>query len=151
VRGANQCLGYVGRDDLYAATLDDDGWFDTGDLARDDGRGGIRITGRVKDLVIHQAVNVPVAEVEGVLARHPNVGEVAIIGVPDDRGIDELVCAVVAPAGPSPGLEALRSHLADAGVAQLYWPERLEVVDALPKTITGKVRKTELRERFGGG
>jgi cyclohexanecarboxylate-CoA ligase len=151
VRGANQCLGYFGRDDLYAATLDDDGWFDTGDLARDDGRGGIRITGRVKDLVIHQAVNVPVGEVEGVLARHPNVGEVAVIGVPDARGIDELVCAVVVPAGSPPGLEALRSHLADVGVAKLYWPERLEIVDALPKTITGKVRKAELRELFGGG
>ncbi len=151
VRGANQCLGYLGREDLYAATLDDDGWFDTGDLARDDGRGGIRITGRVKDLVIHEAVNIPVAEVEGVLARHPNVGEVAVIGVPDARGIDELVCAVVAPSGPSPGLEALRSHLAEAGVAQLYWPERLEIVDELPKTVTGKVRKTELRELFGGG
>jgi cyclohexanecarboxylate-CoA ligase len=85
VRGANQCLGYFGRPDLYAESLDADGWFDTGDLARDDGRGGIRITGRVKDLVIHQAVNVPVAEVEGVLARHPAVAEVAIIGVPDDR------------------------------------------------------------------
>jgi cyclohexanecarboxylate-CoA ligase len=151
VRGANQCLGYFGRDDLYAEALDDDGWFDTGDLARDDGRGGIRITGRVKDVVIHQAVNVPVAEVEGVLARHPNVGEVAVIGVADDRGIDELVCAVIAPAGAVPALEELRSHLAEAGVAELYWPERLEVVDALPKTITGKVRKTELRERFGGG
>jgi cyclohexanecarboxylate-CoA ligase len=148
VRGANQCLGYFGRAELYAESLDAEGWFDTGDLARDDGRGGIRITGRVKDLVIHQAVNVPVAEVEGVLARHPAVREVAVIGVPDDRGIDELVCAVIAPADAAPGLAALREHLAEAGVAQLYWPERLEVVDTLPKTITGKVRKSELRERF---
>jgi cyclohexanecarboxylate-CoA ligase len=168
VRGANQCLGYFGHPELYAQMLDEDGWFDTGDLARDDGRGGIRITGRVKDLVIHQAVNVPVAEVEGVLARHPSVAEVAVIGVPDDRGIDELVCAVIAPAGlppaglppapavaahtvAAPTLAALRQHLADAGVAELYWPERLEIVDTLPKTITGKVRKTELRDRFGTG
>jgi cyclohexanecarboxylate-CoA ligase len=149
VRGANQCLGYFGRDDLYASALDPDGWFDTGDLVRDDGRGGIRITGRIKDLVIHRATNVPVTDVEGVLARHPNVGEVAIIGVPCDGGIDELVCAVVAPEGSAPGLAALRAHLASAGVAELYWPERLEVVDTLPKTITGKVRKAELRERFG--
>ena len=149
VRGANQCLGYFGRDDLYAAALDPDGWFDTGDLVRDDGRGGIRVTGRIKDLVIHRATNVPVTEVEGVLARHPNVGEVAIIGVRYNAGIDELVCAVVAPKGSAPGLAALRDHLAGAGVAELYWPERLEVVDTLPKTITGKVRKAELRERFG--
>jgi cyclohexanecarboxylate-CoA ligase len=149
VRGANQCLGYFGRDDLYAASLDTGGWFDTGDLVRDDGRGGIRITGRIKDLVIHRATNVPVTDVEGVLARHPNVGEVAIIGIPHNGGIDELVCAVVAPQGAPPGLAALRDHLADAGVAELYWPERLELVDTLPKTITGKVRKAELRERFG--
>jgi cyclohexanecarboxylate-CoA ligase len=150
VRGANQCLGYFGGDDLYAASLDDEGWFDTGDLARDDGRGGIRITGRVKDVVIHNAVNVPVAEVEGVLARHPAVREVAVIGVPDDRGVDELVCAVIAPANSAvPDLAALHEHLAAAGVAELFWPERLEVVGTLPKTITGKVRKTELRDRFG--
>lgn len=151
VRGANQCLGYFGHPELYAESVDKDGWFDTGDLARDDGRGGIRITGRVKDLVIHQAVNVPVAEVEGVLARHPSVAEVAVIGVSDDRGIDELVCAVIAPTGSPPTLAALRQHLADAGVAELYWPERLETVGTLPKTITGKVRKTELRQRFGTG
>ena len=149
VRGANQCLGYFARDDLYAASLDAEGWFDTGDLARDDGRGGIRITGRVKDVVIHNAYNVPVAEVEGVLARHPAVREVAVIGVPDDRGVDELVCAVIVPAGAPPDLAALHEHLAAAGVAELYWPERLEVAGTLPKTITGKVRKTELRERFG--
>jgi cyclohexanecarboxylate-CoA ligase len=149
VRGANQCLGYFGRDELYAAALDEDGWFDTGDLARDDGRGGIRISGRVKDVVIHEGVNVPVAEVERILARHPSVREVVLIGVPD-RGIDELVCAVITPVGDPPGLGSLRAHLETAGVAQLFWPERLEVVDALPKTITGKVRKTELRERFSG-
>lgn len=149
VRGANQCLGYFGHADLYAESVDEDGWFDTGDLARDDGRGGIRITGRVKDIVIHQGINVPIAEVEGVLLRHPGVAEAAVIGVPDDRGIDELVCAVIGPAGPPPTLAALRQHLADAGVAELFWPERMEIVDALPKTITGKVRKTELRERLG--
>jgi cyclohexanecarboxylate-CoA ligase len=158
VRGANQCLGYYGRDDLYAAALDDDGWFDTGDLARDDGRGGIRITGRVKDIVIREALNVPVNEIEAILARHPRVGEIAIIGLPD-RGVDELVCAVVvpepAPGEPPapqdpPGLEELRAHLAAEGVARWFWPERLEIVDELPKTITGKIRKAELRQRFGG-
>lgn len=151
VRGANQCLGYFGHQEAYAELLDADGWFDTGDLARDDGRGGIRITGRVKDMVIHHAVNVPVTQLEGVLARHPDVGSVAIIGVPDDAGIDELVCAVVVPAGSPPDLAALREHLAQAGVSQLFWPERLELVDALPRTITGKVRKPDLRERFGAG
>jgi len=148
VRGACQCLGYFKREADYAAYLDEDGWFDTGDLARDDGRGGMRISGRVKDIVINGGFNVPVAEVEGVLATHPQVKEVAVIGVPD-RGIDELVCAVVVPAGSPPGLDQLRDHMAAAGVTQQYWPERLQLTEALPRTITGKVRKVELRQRFG--
>jgi cyclohexanecarboxylate-CoA ligase len=148
VRGACQCLGYYKREADYAAYLDSDGWFDTGDLARDDGRGGMRISGRVKDIVINRGFNVPVAEVEGLLVTHPKVKEVAVIAVPD-RDIDELVCAVVVPAGPPPTLQDLRDHMAGAGVTSQYWPERIELVDALPRTITGKVRKVDLRKRFG--
>lgn len=149
VRGAGQCLGYFRRPAMYAATLDQDGWFDTGDLARDDGRGGIRITGRVKDIVSNKGFNVPVGEIEAILARHPQVREVAIVGLPDESA-DETVCAVVVPAGQPPELGALRAHMADAGFSEWFWPRRVELVDALPKTITGKVRKVELRERFGG-
>jgi cyclohexanecarboxylate-CoA ligase len=149
VRGACQCLGYYRRDEDYAAALDEDGWFDTGDLARDDGRGGMRISGRVKDIVINRGFNVPVAEVEGILVRSPKVREVAVIGIPD-RDIDELVCAVVVPAGEAPDLADLCQYMADAGVSEQFWPGRVEVVDALPRTVTGKVRKVELRRRFGG-
>jgi cyclohexanecarboxylate-CoA ligase len=149
VRGACQCLGYFKREADYAAHLDADGWFDTGDLARDDGRGGMRISGRVKDIVINRGFNVPVAEVEGMLARHPLVREIAVIGLPD-RDADELVCAVVVADGQAPTLEQLRAHLEGAGVTEQYWPTRVEVVEVLPRTITGKVRKVELRQRFGG-
>jgi cyclohexanecarboxylate-CoA ligase len=149
VRGAGQCLGYFKREHLYAACLDADGWFDTGDLARDDGRGGIRITGRVKDIVAYKGFNVPVGEIEGILARHPQVREVAVIGLPDESA-DEVVCAVVVPAGRPPELAALREHMAAEGVSEWFWPRRVEAVDALPRTITGKVRKVELRQRFGG-
>jgi cyclohexanecarboxylate-CoA ligase len=149
VRGACQCLGYFKREADYAAQLDDDGWFDTGDLARDDGRGGMRISGRVKDIVINRGFNVPVGEVENILVRHARVSQVAVIGLPD-RDIDELVCAVVVPDGAPPTLDELRTHLGAAGMTDQYWPARVEVVDALPRTITGKVRKVELRQRFGG-
>jgi len=149
VRGACQCLGYFKREADYAAFIDADGWFDTGDLARDDGRGGMRISGRVKDIVINRGFNVPVAEVEGILIRHPQVKEIAVIGVPD-RDIDELVCAVVVPAGQPPALADLCGFMASAGVSEQFWPDRIEIVDALPRTITGKVRKVELRQRFGG-
>lgn len=148
VRGPSQCLGYYKRDEVYAEALDADGWFDTGDLARPDGRGGFRITGRVKDIVTHHGVNVPVGEVENALLRHPHVKDVAVIGVPDEA--DEIITAVVVADGQPPTLDALRDQLAAEGFSESYWPGRVEVVGALPMTNTGKVRKVDLRQRFGG-
>jgi cyclohexanecarboxylate-CoA ligase len=147
VRGPAQCLGYYGRDDLYAKELDD-GWFNTGDLARDDGRGGVRIAGRAKDIIIHASFNVPVADIEALLDRHPRVADVALIGIPD-AAVGERVCAVVVPAGEPPTLDELRDRLREAGVTGVFWPERLELLDALPRTAIGKVRKVELRKRYG--
>jgi cyclohexanecarboxylate-CoA ligase len=147
VRGAAQCLGYLHRDELYAAQLDRDGWFDTGDLARDDGRGGIRIAGRVKEIVIAHGFNIPVSEVEAALGAHPRVREVAVIGIPD-ADAEEAVCAVVTADGEPPTLEELQGHLRGQGMMEWFWPVRLEVVDSLPKTASGKVRKVELAERL---
>jgi cyclohexanecarboxylate-CoA ligase len=146
VRGPTQCLGYHRREELYAAHLDDDGWFDTGDLARPDGRGGIRIAGRAKDVILREAFIVPVTDIEDIIGRHPDVREATVIGLPADEGEDETICAVVA-GGPIT-LDEVRRGLRDAGMTELYWPERLEVVDRLPTTPTGKVRKVELAERF---
>lgn len=147
VRGPAQCLGYHRREHLYAAQLHD-GWFDTGDLARDDGRGGIRITGRAKDSILRKGWIVPVTELEALIDRHPKVREATVIGVPEGQGEDETICAVVAPAHSPLTLEELRGHLRAAGMTTTYWPERLELVDALPRTVTGKVRKVELKERL---
>ena len=149
VRGPAQCLGYYKNEQAYAADLDEDGWFNTGDLARDDGRGGIRITGRTKDIIMHTSFNVPVSDVENVLIAHPKVAEIALIGIPDEAVV-ERVCAVVVPAGDPPELPELIDFLRAAGVGELYLPELLELVDTLPRTATGKVRKVELRERFAG-
>ncbi|MDN3356279.1 AMP-binding protein [Actinomadura sp. DC4] len=146
VRGPAQCLGYYRRDHLYAAALDD-GWFDTGDLARPDGRDGIRITGRAGDSILRKGWIVPVAELEDLLDRHPHVREATVIGVPEGQGEDETICAVIA-AATTLTLEDLRDHLRAAGMTTTYWPERLELLDTLPRTVTGKVRKTELRQRL---
>lgn len=150
VRGPTQCLGYYARDDLYAAELDEDGWFNTGDLARPDGRGGIRITGRAKDMILRNANIAPVTDLESIIGRHPEVHDVAVIGLRDEKE-DETICAVVAPARPeSPvSLEELQRSLDEAGMTKAYWPQRLELLDDLPKTATGKTRKAELRERYG--
>lgn len=149
VRGASQCAGYFRRPEVYAAALDDEGWFDTGDLARSDGHGGIRIAGRLKDLVMRGGENIPVLEVEAALYRHPRVREVAIVGYPDER-LGERACAFVAAEGEPPDLPELQRHLDAAGMARQFWPERLEIVDELPKTPSGKVQKFHLRERLAG-
>jgi cyclohexanecarboxylate-CoA ligase len=149
VRGPAQCLGYYRNEEAYAADLDEDGWFHTGDLARDDGRGGIRIAGRTKDIIMHTSFNVPVLDVENVMLTHPAIAEVALIGLPDESVV-ERVCAVVVPAADGLDLPGLLAFLRGEGVGELYLPERLELVDAMPRTATGKIRKVELRERYSG-
>lgn len=151
VRGPTQCLGYYRRDELYAGCLDEEGWFNTGDLVRPDGRGGIRVTGRAKDVILHHASIVPVTAMEASLERHPAVRQVSVIGLPAGRGEDETICAVVVPDGAVPTLGDLHEELRAAGMSQRYWPERLEIVDSLPMTATGKVRKVELQQRFTVG
>jgi cyclohexanecarboxylate-CoA ligase len=148
VRGPAQCLGYYKQDDIYAAELDADGWFNTGDLVRDDGRGGIRMIGRAKDIIIYKSGNVPVAEIEAVLGKHPKVADVALIGIPDPA-TDERICAVVtAAAGSPPTLAELRDFLRDAGIGEWYWPTQIEVLDNMPRTPMGKIRKADLRRRY---
>jgi cyclohexanecarboxylate-CoA ligase len=146
VRAASQHLAYIGRDDLYNASFHD-GWFDTGDLARMDEHGYIRITGRSKDIIIRGGENIPVAEVEALLYTHPKVREIAVVAVPDDR-LGERACAVVVPAGSEPTLAELTDHLAAQGMAKQFWPERLELRSSLPKTASGKIQKVALREEL---
>lgn len=150
VRGASQCLGYLGRREVYEACLDEDGWFDTSDLARDDGRGGIRIVGRSVDQITRgSGQKVSTLEVESVLTRHPAVKEVALVGYPDPRiPGGELVCAVIVPEGEPPTLETLHGHLADERMAKVLWPDRVQFVWELPKNSLGKVLRHPLRDRL---
>ncbi len=150
VRGASQCLGYLGRREVYEACLDEDGWFDTSDLARDDGRGGIRIVGRSVDQITRgSGQKVSTLEVEAVLTRHPAVKEVALVGCPDPRiPGGELVCAVVVPEGEPPTLATLHGHLAQERMAEVLWPDRVQFVWELPKNSLGKVLRHPLRERL---
>ncbi|GAA3378735.1 hypothetical protein GCM10020367_59450 [Streptomyces sannanensis] len=150
VRGASQCLGYLGQRDVYLACLDEDGWFDTGDLAREDGRGGIRITGRRADQINRSSgQKISTLEVESVLTRHPGIKDVALVGYPDPAVVGaELVCAVVVPEGEPITLEALHAHLAEERMAQVLWPDRVQFVWELPKNSLGKVLRHPLRERL---
>jgi cyclohexanecarboxylate-CoA ligase len=147
VRGASQALSYYKRDDVFAAELTADGWFDTGDVARDDGRGGIRILGRAKDAIMRDGIVVPMTELEAIIARHPKVHEAALVG-PTGQVSDAIFAVVVPSDGEGPTLEEIRRHLKEADQSERFWPDRLLVVEALPKTLTGKVRKAALRELY---
>lgn len=140
--------GYLKRPDLRG--LDPDGWFDTGDLARIDADGYLRITGRSKDIIIRGGENIPVVEIENLIYSHPDVAEVALVAMPDPR-LGERACAfVVARESAGPTLDDLTAHLRALGTATQYLPERLELVDALPRTLTGKIQKFKLRELLNG-
>lgn len=146
VRGAAQSLGYYKRNDVFAAHFDEDGWFDTGDLARQDGHGGIRIICRASDAIVRGGQIVPVVEIEAVMESHPQVLEAALVALPDAS--DQVICAVVALCGDAPSLEDLRDHLQATGLPSSFLPDRAEVLDALPRTLTGKIRKAQLRHHF---
>lgn len=145
VRGSLMTLGYHKRPDLQP--FDDEGWFDTGDLAFMDEDGYIRISGRNKDIVIRGGENVPVADIENLLFKHPAILLAAVVGYPDSR-LGERACAfVILRPGESFDLRALQTYMADNKVAKQYWPERIEIVQDMPKTASGKVQKFQLREQ----
>ncbi|MGW4368594.1 long-chain-fatty-acid--CoA ligase [Nocardia takedensis] len=148
VRGDQVMSGYW-QDPAATEAAFTDGWFHTGDLVRRDEEGFVYIVDRKKDLIISGGENVSSLTVEQALYRHPAVAEAAAIGVADDTW-GELVCAVVAlRAGVDASAEEIiagcRDHLGGFQV-----PRRVEFVDALPKNVTGKILKRELRERFSG-
>lgn len=142
MRGASVCLATQDRDGgtLRLIADHDDGWYDTGDLAIPDGRGGFRLMGRVADRV-GGAFMIPVADVEAVLCEHPRVVDVAVVG---HRGGTEG-CAVVVTNAPL-DLAEVHRYLHDAGMTEWYWPTRLERIDELPRNAMGKVEKARLRE-----
>jgi cyclohexanecarboxylate-CoA ligase len=146
IRGASNAVTYYQRPDLFRAAQQD-GWFDTGDLARRFADGYIRLEGRTKDIIIRGAENIPVVEVESALIAHPAVREVAVIAVRDDR-LGERACAVIVPTDPAapPTLADLTGHLERQDMARHFWPEYVRLVTELPKTATGKIQKFRLRQ-----
>ncbi|MEU1171489.1 AMP-binding protein [Streptomyces microflavus] len=151
IRGASIALGYHRRPEAFAAELDEDGWFDTGDLARDDGEGGIRIIGRARDAVLRDEQVAPMTELEAVIGSHPKAAEAALVGLEPAAGsaAGNVIVAVVVPRdGEGPTLAEVRARVTEAGHGARFLPDRVELVPALPKTLTGKVRKAELRERY---
>jgi len=148
-RGPSIIVGYRDQPELTRDAQTSDGWFETGDLGLRTPGGGIRITGRSKDIIVRGGQNVPVVEVENLLAQHEQIGAVAVVAYPDDR-LGERGCAVIVPDGEAPDLAELRRYLEQAGLARQFWPERVEIVDAMPRTPSGKIKKYVLRDLVAG-
>ena len=158
-RGITVFDGYIrtgdtGNDD---AVFDDDGWYRTGDLFEYVGDAEpprlLRFVDRAKDIIIRGGMNISAAELEAMIADHPAIIECAAVGYPDrDLGEKVGVFAVVAPDAAAPTLADLVEHLRDHEIASYKLPERLELIDALPRNPVGKVVKPDLREiwRTGG-
>ncbi len=144
VRGCSLFAGYLKRPEWN--NTDAEGWFDTGDLARMDAEGYIRISGRAKDIIIRGGENIPVVEIEGLLFKHPAVNAVAIVGYPDARLGERAVAFVTLREGASLSFEEMTDFLLEQRIAKQYLPERLEVVTELPRTPSGKIQKFRLRE-----
>jgi acyl-CoA synthetase (AMP-forming)/AMP-acid ligase II len=148
VKGPQLFKGYVDAS-LDPEAFDDAGFLRSGDLGVQDEDGYVRITGRVKDIIIRKGENISAAEVENLIYAHPAVADVAVIGVPDPA-VGERCCAVVVPASADdpPDLSDLTAYLRQEGLMIQKLPERLELVDELPRNATGKILKHELRERY---
>jgi cyclohexanecarboxylate-CoA ligase len=149
VRGGSLFVGYLKRPELY--DVDEHGWFATGDLARMDAQGYIRITGRTKDVVIRGGENVPVVDIENLLYKHPAISSVALVGCPDER-LGERVCAYVTlkEGHKELTLEDVVAFLLEQRLTKTYLPEYLEVLPELPRTASGKIQKFKLRDQAKG-
>ena len=144
VRAPSLFAGYLKRPQLNG--VDAEGWFDTGDIAFIDAEGYIRIVGRSKDVVIRGGENIPVVEVENLLYKHPAISLVAVVGYPDRR-FGERVCAFVAlKPGCTFTFEDMTAYLTEQQLTKTYFPERLEVLEQMPQTPSGKLQKFKLRE-----
>jgi acyl-CoA synthetase (AMP-forming)/AMP-acid ligase II len=148
LRGPQLMLGYVDAS-LDDSAIDEAGYFRSGDLGRLATSGHLTITGRLKDVIIRNMENISAGELENLLFTHPSVKDVAVIGVPDPY-VGERACAVIVPTSLSapPTLAELSAHLLSSGLSKRKLPERLEIVDELPRNAMRKVLKAELRRRF---
>jgi len=145
VRGPRVTKGYHDMPEETARAIDADGWLHTGDLGSMDARGYVRIEGRLKDMIKRGGENVAPAEVEACLAEHGAVAEAAVVGLPDERW-GEIVVAYVRPAGPAPEVSELVAHCRER-LAAFKLPRRWAFVETMPLTASGKIRRSELRER----
>ncbi|BBY60699.1 AMP-binding protein [Mycolicibacterium sarraceniae] len=146
-RGPQMLLGYLHPDD-EADAFDANGYFRTGDLGHWVDHHFLVVTGRAKDIVIRNGENIAPKEVEDVLLGHPDIQEIAIVGLPDARTGERACAVVVTEREPGLGVADLRDFLQATGIAKFKWPEQVVVWESLPKNDAGKVLKHQIRARL---
>ncbi len=147
LKGPSLCSGYFANPEASRAAMDAEGWFHTGDLARQDSDGFYFIVDRKKDMFISGGENVYPVEIEKALYEHPAVGQCAVVGVPDEKwGEVGLACVVLKP-GAAAGADELLEHCR-ARLARYKVPRRVVFLEALPISAAGKILKRDLREQF---
>jgi fatty-acyl-CoA synthase len=147
LRGPHVSKGYWNNPQATAAALDGEGWFHTGDLARQDAEGYFYIAGRLKDMMISGGVNIYPAEIERELLQHPGIEDAAVVGVPDAQWGEAAVAFVVARPGAEIKSREVTNYLAPR-LGRIKLPREVVFLTALPRTPYGKVRKAELREGY---
>ena len=147
VRGPQVMKGYLNNPEATAETLDSDGWLHTGDVAIIDAEDHVSIVDRIKELIKYKGFQVPPAELEAVLVTHPAVADAAVIGIPDEEA-GELPKAFItlAPGADAPTLADLQEHVAEH-LARYKQVRAFEVLEAIPRSASGKILRRELRDR----
>jgi acyl-CoA synthetase (AMP-forming)/AMP-acid ligase II len=147
VKGPNVCVGFFDDPVRTSATFTSDGWLRSGDLGTVDEDGYVTVVGRKKETIIRGGLNIAPREIEDVLVEMPGVRDVAVIGVADPR-LGEIVGVYLVPEPPAqPALEDVVAYLSAREMAKYKLPQYFQLIDELPRTPTGKVRKTELAAR----
>jgi acyl-coenzyme A synthetase/AMP-(fatty) acid ligase len=148
-RGPNTCVGFFADPTRTADTFDADGWVRSGDLVTIDDGGYVTVVGRKKEIIIRGGMNIAPREIEELLVAFPEVERAAVVGLPDERlGETMCACVVLAP-GESLDFDTMVSRLRTKGLATFKLPQRLELLDALPTTASGKIQKHEIVKALG--
>jgi fatty-acyl-CoA synthase len=146
-RGYSVMLGYWDAPEQTAEAIDAAGWMHTGDLGTMDDDGYVAIVGRIKDMVIRGGENVYPREIEEFLYQHPDIDDVQVIGVPDAKYGEELMAWVRLRAGADPLTAEGVREFCTGKLAHYKIPRYVHLTDEFPMTVTGKIRKVEMRER----
>ncbi len=144
-RGFHVMLGYWNDDDKTVEAIDADGWMHSGDLATMDPDGYVNIVGRIKDTIIRGGENISPREIEEFLYTHPAIADAQVIGVPDDKYGEEIMAWVQLAVGAELTADELKDYCRGK-IAHFKVPRHVRFVDSFPMTVTGKIRKVEMRE-----